>query len=354
MSTKIKILPVKCGDAFVLTHKDLKGKFRNIIIDGGFMKSYPKVKKQVEIIKKNKQQIDLWILTHLDADHINGAVQYLREEQTGDNGRLIGRFWFNFFDTFKLNDDSPFLSFGKGFDLRKYLQKFKIKGRQDIINILKPIKFGDAELTILSPDQTTFDELKQKWKIEFKRYIGGDPPEYVSDPSVKDAQTIEKLAAIKDAREDRGEHGLINRSSIAFLYEEDDKRLLMLGDSYPSVVLEAIRGGYSKEKPLKVKYMKLSHHGSRKNYHTDLLNVVQCRRFIISSNGDNQYSIPDKEVLAKILMHPNRDKKKKIIFYFSHDDLRFRNLFAVDKYAETRFNFECKFPKSNKVLKIKL
>jgi ribonuclease BN (tRNA processing enzyme) len=354
MSTILKILPVKCGDAFVLSHKDVKGKIRNIIVDGGYMKSYSKIKNQIEAIKIHKQQIDLWILTHLDADHINGSVKYLREEDTNDKGKLIGRIWFNFFDSFKLNDDSPFLSFGKGFDLRKHIQKFKIQGRQDIINTLKPLKFGEAELTILSPDQATFDELKLKWKSEFKRYIGGDPPKYISNPSGKDSKTIEKLAKVKDTREDTGESGLINRSSIAFLYEENGKSLLMLGDSYPSVILGALAKKYSKKNPLKVKYMKLSHHGSRKNYHNDLLNIIQCRRFIISSDGENQHGIPDKEVLAKILMHPNRNLSKKIIFYFSHDDLRFRELFAVDKDAEIRFNFECKFPKKDKILKIKL
>ncbi|RKE81583.1 ComEC/Rec2 family competence protein [Chryseobacterium sp. AG363] len=354
MSTTLKILPVGCGDAFVVTHKDQKGRRRNIFIDGGYIKSYPKIKREVETIKSNKQLIDLWILTHLDADHINGAVKYLREEEKKDKGKLIGRFWFNFFDAFKLNDDSPFLSFGKGFNLSKQLQKFNIKGRQDIINTLKPVRFGDAKITVLSPDQKTFDELKEKWRCEFRQYVGGDPPVYISDPSAKDAKTIEELSKAKDAKEDLGKSGLINRSSIAFLYEEDDKRLLMLGDAYPSILLSILGKQYSKKNPLKVKYMKLSHHGSRKNYHTDLLNIIRCRRFIVSADGDNQHGIPDKEVLAKILTHPERDKTKKIIFYFSHDDARFRKLFAADKDAETRFNFTCKYPKKGKVLKINL
>lgn len=354
MSTTLKILPVKCGDAFVLTHKDVKGRVRNIIIDGGYIKSYPKIEKEVENIKSNKQQIDLWVLTHLDADHINGAIKYLREEEKNDKGKLIGRFWFNFFDAFKLSDDSPFLSFGKGFDLREQLQKFNIKGRQDIINSLKPITFGDAKITILSPDHKTFGKLKEKWKSEFRRYVGGDPPVYISNHSVKDAKTIEELSQAKDAKEDSGESGLINRSSIAFLYEENKKRLLMLGDAYPSVLLSVLGKEYSKKNPLKVKYIKLSHHGSRKNYHTDLLNTVRCTRFIISADGDNQHGIPDKEVLSKILTHPERDRSKKIIFYFSHDDIRFRKLFETDKDAEARFNFTCKYPMKGKVLKIKL
>lgn len=352
MSTTLKILPVKCGDAFVLSHEDVKGKFRNIFVDGGYIKSYTKIKNEVEYLKKNKQQIDLWILTHLDADHINGAVKYLREEERNDKGKLIGKFWFNFFDAFKLNDDTPFLSFGKGFDLRKMLLKFNIKGRQDILNTLKPIKFGDASITILSPDQKTFDELKAKWKIEFTKYLGGDPPTFLSSSSSNDKKTIEELSKVKDAKEDVGEKGLINRSSIAFIYEENNKRLLMLGDAHPSIILKKLSEDFSKKKPLKVKYVKLSHHGSRKNYHKDLLDIISCRRFIISADGENQHGIPDKEVLAKILLHPNRDMTKKVIFYFSHDDERFRKLFDVDKNAETHYNFQCVYPKKNEVLTI--
>lgn len=354
MSTTLKILPVKCGDSLILTHEGEDKKVRNIIIDGGYIKAFQTLKDQITGIRKKKQLIDLWVLTHLDADHINGAVQYLRKQDVKGKGKLIRRFWFNFFDAFKLSDDSPFLSFGKGFDLSKLLRKLDIKGRQDITNDLKPITIGDAKITILSPDQKTFSDLKTRWKTEFKTYYGVEPPTYISDPALRDAKTIEQLAKAKDAKEDSVKKGLINRSSIAFIYDENGKRLLMLGDAYPSVILKALEPDYTMKKQLKVKYMKLSHHGSRKNYHTDLLNFIQCRRFIISADGENQHGIPDKEVLAKILMHPNRDQSKRITFYFNHDDTRFRQLFAVDKDAETRFNFRCKFPKANKVLTVKL
>ena len=269
MATIVKILPVNCGDALIIRHKSDDKKVRNIFIDGGFINAFKVLNKQIKLIEVNKQKIDLWILTHLDADHINGAVEYFRQNDKESKGKLINRLWFNFFDAFKLNDDSPLLSFGKGFNLSKLLRKHKIKGRMDITNELKAMVIGDAKVTILSPDRKTYSDLEANWKDEFKVYYGIEPPTFVADPSLKDAKTIEQLAEQRDAKEDRSKAGLINRSSIAFVYEEKGKRILMLGDSYPSVILNALMADYSKEKPLKVKYVKLSHHGSRKNYSTE-------------------------------------------------------------------------------------
>ncbi|SDG30851.1 Metallo-beta-lactamase superfamily protein [Dyadobacter soli] len=354
MSTKLKVLPVNCGDSLLLTHKSNDKKVRNIVIDGGYIKAFKTLKKQIKSIQQRKQLIDLWVLTHLDADHINGALQYLRKIDASEKPKIIGRFWFNFFDAFTISDDSPFLSFGKGFDLSKLLRKLSIRGRMDITNELGPISIGDATITILSPDKKTFRSLQKAWKDEFKIYYGGEPSTLLADPSLKDARQIEDLAKKTDAKEGSSKSGLVNRSSIAFMYEERGKRILMLGDAYPSVILDALRKDYSKKKPLKVKYMKLSHHGSRKNYHTELLDIISCRRFIISADGENQHGLPDKEVLAKILNHPNRDRSKRITFYFNHDDDRFHHLFDADKDAERRYNFTCKFPKLKKVLKVKL
>jgi len=353
MSTIIKVLPVKCGDAFFIKHTATDKKVRNILIDGGFINAYKALQKVIEHISKKKWVIDLWILTHLDADHINGAIQYLRDEEKTGKGKLLNKLWFNFFNGFKLNDDSAFLSFAKGFELTEILQKLRVKGRQDVTNELSPVTIGDAKIMLLSPDKATLTELKDRWKKEFKKYYLVDPPTYIVDPTGKDSKTIKELSKLKDAKEDWSKICLSNRSSIALLYEENGKGVLFMGDAYPSVIINSLMAKYSKKDPLKVKYVKLSHHGSRKNYSEDLLNIVKCRRFIISADGENQHGLPDKEVLAKILTHPNREKKKKIVFYFNHDDTRLRQLFDAEPDAQIKYNFRMKFPKAGKVLTVK-
>ena len=52
-------------------------------------------------------------------------------------------------------------------------------------------------------------------------------------------------------------------SSIAFILELGKWKILMLGDASPDVIAKSLRlMGYSKERPCKIYYVKLSHHGS--------------------------------------------------------------------------------------------
>lgn len=47
--------------------------------------------------------------------------------------------------------------------------------------------------------------------------------------------------------------------------------------------------------------VKLSHHGSNANVSTAMLELIDCHRFLISTNGDN-FAHPDDAAIAKTIM----------------------------------------------------
>jgi beta-lactamase superfamily II metal-dependent hydrolase len=55
--------------------------------------------------------------------------------------------------------------------------------------------------------------------------------------------------------------------------------------------------------PLMVDVLKLSHHGSRANLMTELLNVVQAKSYIVSTDN-SRFQHPDDEALARTPADP--------------------------------------------------
>ena len=133
-----------------------------------------------------------------------------------------------------------------------------------------------------------------------------------------------------------------NAASIAFILRCDGLSALMLGDCYPHNVVAYLRKkGYSEANPLAVDFVKVAHHGSRHNTSNELLDLVKCNRYIISTNGD-KFGHPDRESLAHILCHPTRDRNEKVHLYFNSDLVtlfRKSGHFILDGEPEA-YNFE--------------
>ena len=60
-------------------------------------------------------------------------------------------------------------------------------------------------------------------------------------------------------------------------------------------------------------YVKLSHHAGIKNINYELLSLIKCKNFIISSDGQN-HDLPNKATLAELILL----KGKGVNFYFNY------------------------------------
>ncbi|WP_452225604.1 ComEC/Rec2 family competence protein [Lacinutrix chionoecetis] len=90
MEFEINMINVKDGDAIIIMLKK-NDKKALILIDGGYKKHYPKIKKRLmEILPEFNNRIDLLICTHYDNDHIGGVEKIL-----DDYHNIIQEIWIH-------------------------------------------------------------------------------------------------------------------------------------------------------------------------------------------------------------------------------------------------------------------
>ena len=76
--------------------------------------------------------------------------------------------------------------------------------------------------------------------------------------------------------------------------------------------------GYSKENPLKLDCCKISHHGSSHNTSLELLELLDCENYIISSNWT--HNRPSKTCLSRIVVS-NAYKPANLYFNYTYKDI---------------------------------
>src|SRR5262249_24484309 len=94
------------------------------------------------------------------------------------------------------------------------------------------------------------------------------------------------------------DRAVANGSSIALLFQYDDKRILLGADAHAAVLADALRALTTRNGTAKVNLdlFKLAHHGSAGNVSPDLLSLVRCDRYEVSTNGDH-FHHPDPETI---------------------------------------------------------
>ncbi len=310
---KIHFLQVKHGDAFVIEcHRgDNHGV---IVVDGG--------PTGCGYVLQNKIQQtgipDLMILTHYDDDHIGGVLQWINTCR--DNGTIPAKsIWANCAGLVEVAEDKT-TSAKQGAKLSVLLNEMANTGemtwRDDICEGLD-IDLPFATLEVISPTNEVRMMAIQKQEEEGKQLLKASPRNLqdLKTPLEELAKDIPGEPNLERANE------LANAASIAFILRCEDFSLLMLGDSYPQNVEKYLREvkGYSESNPLKVDYVKVSHHGSRNNTSNSLLDIIKCNNYLISTNGGkNRSNHPDRTAIAHILCHPNRNKEEKVHLIFNH------------------------------------
>lgn len=325
---KIKLWKVGCADAITIKFRDGTGVFKNLFIDGGYLGTYLRtIKNELLDIQAANQFVDLWIITHTDRDHIGGIEAFLKDPSIDKKEELVKEYWFNWssYEIMPLNNK---VSITQGINLRKYLADNGKLQTKDIIEKEQPVEWHGLMLTILSPDEERLTKSKLAWKeSEAENLVASGLNDY-----------NEPIGSLLEQpyKEDTD---VWNGGSIAFLLESNDRRILFLADSFPSVTIGALKKmGYSPSNRLHVDYIKLSHHGSKKNFDPELLEIIDCTRFIILANGIT-HSLPNKWTLAQIIGSPFRTKKR-IEFYFNDDTEPLKSIFVVDENRDL-YNFEC-------------
>lgn len=310
MTIIFDFLPAGTGDSILIQLDNFC-----ILVDSGDRSSYKKIKDCL-LKNLNNKRINLIILTHIDDDHIGSMKKLLNDE---DFLRLLHEdcnIWMNYPNgketLFPAINKSASISYGGGDLIKKLALNKKIKHIDNIyINeYSKKIDLTpELSLVLLSPTKENLDDLHKKWQKSSNLEISGK--KNISDYHI----TLTELNDEKDYED----YWIPNSSSIAFLLKyKDSNKFLFLADAYARTITKSLRDlGYSEANPIKVDFIKISHHGSRSNNTKDLFNLIDCNKFIFLTNSKN--FLPHKKTLARICNRIKRDTLQDIL-YFNYEE----------------------------------
>ncbi|BFM02921.1 hypothetical protein Psyaliredsea_15680 [Psychrobacter alimentarius] len=105
-----------------------------------------------------------------------------------------------------------------------------------------------------------------------------------------------------------------------------------------------LKQGFNSTNKATFDYIKLSHHGSAKSISKQLLNIISCNNFIISTNGGKARSKhPSVETIAKLAALVDRNGNDEVYFYFNHSisSIETRNgpLLSVEERLFYKINY---------------
>lgn len=304
------------------------------MVDGG-----PSSKYCIDAVLEelnNLPFIDLMILTHFDDDHIAGLLEYVKLHM---DCFPVERIWVNCSKDIYVSNSST-ISYNQAYSLDKLLNKISEKksfAKEVYINNTMPkIDLGFCNIQVLSPTPEALNINIEKYKKTITTIAS-------TRVDVDSRKSLEELATNKTLPKKDWED-VINRSSIAFTLEADGKVLLMMGDADPWIVHDKLKElGFSEDEPLKVNMMKISHHGSRNNTCNELLDLLKCHNYIISTNGGygNSYH-PDRETIAKLLCHTKRDLSQTVNLFFNYDQKRIEQRTGLLLSDEEKQKYNCR------------
>ena len=321
---RMQVLAAGHGDCLWIEYGDASAPSR-MLVDAGTTGTIGRLRPQLDAVRTAEPSHALFLVTHIDADHIGGALAALECPEVAAQFREI---WFN--GRTHLNVASELEHFGavQAERLTRALLDRQIPWNASVAGAalvrlagqpLRSVMFAGARVTVLSPSPAELTALIPSWDAAVK--AAGLDPAAKSEPPGPDAPGYEayglldvaKLAATTVEEDSAPANG----SSVAVLVEFEGKRLLLGADAHPSVLLEGIRQ-LQPHGPLAVDVFKLPHHGSAANVTSAMLDAVDARTVVFSSNGA-YFKHPDMVAVARVLV---RYRAKGVHLVFNYRSIR--------------------------------
>jgi len=325
---RIEMLPAGHGDSLLILYGDPDAP-HYLLIDGGPYYFYANRSKKVlgkrqtlshrlGELARSEIELELMVVTHIDGDHIEALVKWIGSQP---KTLPVKDIWFNG----RHHLESGWLGVPEGEFLGKLIVKYALPWNQSFAghavvchpdHIVEKQLDGGMKLTILSPTIEDLGKLKKEWDevLEHEKLDTDDPQAILArlelnrrlHPEARPVGwlgaevDVERLAEAKFDEDNTAPNG----SSIAFLAEYEGKAVLFTGDAHPSTLVNGIQqllhARHLSRLPLDA--FKIPHHGSKNNLSRELLQLLECRRYLISTNG-SYFHHPDQEAIARILKY---------------------------------------------------
>jgi hypothetical protein len=289
-------------------------------------------------------KLELLVLTHVDANHIEGLIKLLGKP---DLPLDIEDLWFNGCDhlpTPDSPDEDEFLGARYGEFLSALIRERRLPWnaafdertvfvpRQEAGGLPRKELPGGMEIVLLSPTFEQLVRLSKRWEEELEAagLLHGTHAEVFEalrnsrslapeDEFLGDEGLSVAELATQATRPDRSP---ANGSSIAFVASYEGVSCLFGGDAYSTVLRDSARRLAQEEgrERLQLDAFKIPHHGSKSNLHDDLLEELDCHRFLVSTDG-SRFRHPDSQAIARLIgggWRPTPDDDAKVELYFNY------------------------------------
>jgi hypothetical protein len=330
----IEMLPGGHGDALLVEWGNVNYPKR-MLVDVGTVHSYTDVRTR--LLETGDSRYETFVITHVDEDHIGGAVSLLDDR---DLRHRVKHIWFNGY--VHCRQGGSVLGPVDGERLTKLIrdgsyrwnESFTWPAEADVAEAMAasvggPVVVpsdgelprvelaGEAVIHLLSPTGPKLALMADVWEDVVKRnhlVPGAGTDRLPTTPKpyrkpVKDigeTLTLLELEALATMSTDPSE---ANGSSIAFILEvpsgdKDMPFLALFGaDAHAPVLARSLKRFARQTGQAKVRLdlFKLSHHGSRANISRSLMALLDVDTFLLSSNGDNFGHPNDAAIACAIL-----------------------------------------------------
>jgi beta-lactamase superfamily II metal-dependent hydrolase len=347
----IEMLPAAQGDSLWIEYGPDDGPVRRILIDAGMVATYDIIRQRILDLDEDDRCFELLVITHVDSDHIEGAIPLLQDKIPG---LQWGEVWFNGY-----RHASEFTQDKLGALQGEYLSVLIDKagvpwneafGGGPIVTRenekLPHANFSGMKLTVLSPTPERMRKLAAEWEKVLEEE-GLDP----NNPK----KTLAKLATVKKLQPDalgqiklekiaeeeaKLDTTVANGSTITLLAEYEGKTALLAGDVWAPVLTAALKhlNAERNSARLELDVLKVPHHGSVRNMTRELLEQIKCKRYLFSTSGAI-FDHPDDGAFARIITWGGA--RPKLYFNYPPQEKRLWDRESL----QTRYGYRTFYPK---------
>jgi hypothetical protein len=306
---RLHVLPAGVGDALVLDYGTGSGVSR-VVIDGGVGKTADPLAQFLG----PKPKIEMLMITHIDNDHIAGALKMLEQRVSAPT---IDDLWFNGFrhlPTSSLESMGPVegerlttLIVDRGLPWNAN-PTFGGRAVMTIGGSSPPVATlpGGLTCTVLSPGREQLVRLRRKWVAAVDE-ANLNPATVTPEEPLKPPGRLERMGRIDVAKLAAEQSPLDNKeangSSIAVLASWAHRTALLSGDAHADVLIDTLNQWLGPNGTLQVDVFKLPHHGSKANVTNELTVRVKAKCYVFSSSGEGRSQHPNDQAVARVIVH---------------------------------------------------
>lgn len=319
--TGIEVIVFQAADGDCMLFRGTGPSPFRILVDGGRGAVADPIKAFLRSLPETERTIDLFVITHIDADHISGALEIMRDNEL--NG-LIQEVWFNY-PGHPVRGEPIELSVAQGNEMVKLLlskntrwntsfEKYAVTRSSTFTNAHKLNE--RVKIEIVGPTDGAFKQLAKIWNkfepVQRKELEAPLPRGIVALGGDSNDVNVEAMAA----EEYTPDTSVINASSICFVIEYGPLRALISSDSNSESLLLALKDQFGTIP--KFSFATIPHHGSARNVSREFGEKIQAEAWAISTNGSG-HKHPNSASIARLLLGLKaRGDATVLLFNHSH------------------------------------